>query len=188
VSYFNTGRWLLEEPTTKPGRNMQPLTSEDYARLQAAREALGRREFSWARFELDRISERGQGHPDVLDATVSIHSGLSNHEKAVEVARRLTEGGKAIDRGSVWLTLADSLHQLGHTREAYEALKDFAARGAQGGMVHYRLAVYACLLGKSEEAKGHFKQAMSTPEGERLKREAMGDERLRDIWDFLCQP
>ena len=166
----------------------QPLTSEDYARLQAAREALARQEFSWARFELDQISERGQGHPDVLDATVSIHSGLSNHEKAVEVARRLTEGGKAIDRTSVWMALADSLHQLGHTGQAYEALKEFAAHGAQGGLVHYRLAVYACLLGKSEEAKGHFKHAMSTPEGERLKREAMGDERLRDIWDFLCQP
>jgi len=167
---------------------MQPLTSEDYARLQAAREALGQKEFSWARFELDRISESGQGHPDVLDATVSIHSGLNNHEKAVEVARRLTNGGKAIDRASVWLALADSLHQLGHTGQAYEALKEFAAHNAQGGLVHYRLAVYACLLGRSEEAKGHFKRAMSTPEGERLKREAMEDERLREIWDFLCQP
>jgi len=167
---------------------MQPLTSEDYTRLQAAREAVARGEFSWARFELDHISERGQAHPDVLEATVSVHSGLSNHDKAVEVARRLTEGGRAIDRGSVWLSLADSLHQLGQTQEAYETLKQFAARGAEGGMVHYRLAVYACLLGKSEEAKGHFKRAMNTPEGERLKREAMGDERLRDIWDFLCQP
>jgi tetratricopeptide (TPR) repeat protein len=167
---------------------MQPLTSDDYERLQAAREALGQREFSWARFELDRISEIGQRHPDVLDATVSIYSGLNNHEKAVEVARRLTDGGKAIDRASVWLALADSLHQLNHTGQAYETLKKLAAHGPQGGLVHYRLAVYACLLGKSEEAKGHFKHAMSTPEGERLKREAMGDERLRDIWDFLCQP
>jgi tetratricopeptide (TPR) repeat protein len=167
---------------------MQPLTSEDYARLQAAREAVGQGEFSWARFELDRISERGQGHPDVLDATVVIYTGLGNHEKAVEVARRLTDGGKAIDRASVWLALADSLHQLGRTQEAYETLKEFYAHGAQGGMVHYRLAVYACLLGKSEEAQRHFKRVMSTPEGERLKREAMEDDRLRDIWDFLCQP
>ena len=167
---------------------MQPLTSEDYARLQAAREALGQKEFSWARFELDRISEGGQGHPDVLDALVLIYSGLGNHEKAVEVARRLTEGGKAIDRSSVWLALGDSLHQLGRTQQAYETLKEFAAHGAQGGMIHYRLALYACLLGKSEEAQGHFRRVMSTPEGERLKREAMGDERLRDIWDFLCQP
>ena len=167
---------------------MQPLSSEDYGRLQAARQALGQKEYSWAKFELDHISAAGVGHPDVLDATVSIYSGLNNHSKAVETARMLIEGGKALDRGQVWLALADSLHQLGQTQDAYDTLKQFATHDGQTGLVHYRLAVYACLLGKSEEAKTHFARAMSTPEGARLKREAMGDDRLRDIWDFLCQP
>jgi len=167
---------------------MQPLSSEDYGRLQAARQALGQKEYSWAKFELDNVSAAGGAHPDVLEAAVDVHSGLNNHAKTVEVARTLIDGGKAIDRGSVWLALADSLHQLGRTEDAYETLKQFAAHDAQGGLVHYRLAVYACLLGKSDAAKAHFTRAKSTPEGERLKREAMGDERLREIWDFLCQP
>jgi tetratricopeptide (TPR) repeat protein len=167
---------------------MLVLNSEDGARLEAARDAIARKEYSWAKFEVDRISEGGQAHPEVVDAAVAIYSGLSNHTKTVEAARGLIEGGKALDRGSVWLALADALHQLGKTQEAYDTLKEFAGYGTQGGLVHYRLAAYACLLGKSDEAKKHFTRAMATPEGARLKREAMGDERLRAIWDFLCEP
>lgn len=162
------------------------LEPEDVQHLNAAREAVRRKEYSWAQFELDEMSPPAQGHPHVLEVAVTVYAGLPNHEKAVEAGRKLAERECGEDRPTVWLTMADSLHQLGRTQEAYETLMQHGGRAE--ALVHYRLAVYACLLGKSEEAKAHFTHATNTPEGARLKQEALGDERLRDIWDFLCKP
>jgi hypothetical protein len=100
----------------------------------------------------------------------------------------LIDSGRAFDNVQVWLDLADALHQLGRSQEAYDTLKAFAARTGHVGLVHYRLAVYACLLGNAAAARAHFDRALQTPEGARLKRDALTDDRLRDIWEFLCQP
>ena len=127
-------------------------------------------------------------HPEVLLASLELQSGLKNHLRTVDVGRLLVNGRRCVDRAWVWLTLADSLHQLGHTEEAYEKLKEFARHGSRDGLVHYRLAVYACLLGKPDGAKRHFGNAMNTPEGVKLKLAALEDEQLQDIWEFLCQP
>ena len=162
------------------------LEPEDVQHLNAAREAVRREEYSWAQFELDEMSPSALGHPHALEVAVTVYAGLQNHEKAVEAGRKLAESKCGGDRPDVWLTMADSLHQLGRTSEAYETLMRHGERTE--ALVHYRLAVYACLLGKSEEAKAHFTHALNTPEGARLKQEALGDDRLRDIWDFLCKP
>jgi predicted Zn-dependent protease len=176
--------------TARNGKELSQkrLEPDDLRRLNAAREAVRRKEFSWAKFELDEMSRPAHEHPHVLEVAVTVYSGLQNHEKAVEAGGRLLESPDVGERGAVCLTLADSLHQLGRTREAYETLKRHAKGPGLEGLVHYRLAVYACLLGKSEEAKAHFARAINTPDGARLKQEARTDERLRDIWDFLCEP
>ena len=167
---------------------MQPLNPQDQDYLQRAQDWLERKEYSEARFALDQLSETGRLHPESLVAAVMIFSGLQLHAKTIDAGRALVGGGKHLDRAAVWLALADSLHQLGRTQEAYDTLKQLTAHDCRDGMVFYRLAVYACLLGKSEEAKAHFTRAMSTPEGAKLKREAWDDEQLRDIWEFLCKP
>jgi tetratricopeptide (TPR) repeat protein len=167
---------------------MQPLDPRDQQHLGRAQEWLAREEFSEARFAFDQMSEAGRSHPESLAAAVAIFSGLQNHGKTIEAGRALVSGGRHLDRAPIWLALADALHQVGQTQEAYDTLKQFAAYECRDGLVFYRLAVYACLLGKSEEAKAHFTRAMNTAEGERLKREAWDDEQLRDIWEFLCKP
>lgn len=117
---------------------------------------------------------------------MELQAGLKNHSRTVELGRLLVRDGKCLDRASVWLTLADSLHQLGRTREAYDTLKQFARHEWRNGAVFYKLAVYACLLGRPADAKRHFTRAMNTPEGAKLKIAALEDAHLRDIWDFLC--
>lgn len=164
------------------------LSASDARRLQAARAAFDRQEYSWAQFELENISEAGRAHPHVLELGVSVHSGLQNHRKTIELAEMLVGSGRAVDVSTVWLALADALHQVGRLQAAYDTLKAFAARTGHVGLVHYRLAVYACLLGNSNAAREHFERALSTPEGARLKRQALADDRLRDIWEFLCNP
>ncbi|HMJ65602.1 MAG TPA: hypothetical protein VK615_09645 [Candidatus Binatia bacterium] len=165
-----------------------PLSGSDRRNLNAAREWLDRKDYLQAQFQLDKISAPARMHPDVLEVAMGIHCGFKHHLKTVEVARLLVREGKCLDRPYIWLTLADSLHQLGRTQEAYDQLKELARHPCRTGLVYYRLAVYACLLGKSDEAKAHFANALATPEGVRLKREALSDEQLRDIWDFLCEP
>lgn len=167
---------------------MQPLNPRDQQHLERAREWMARNEFSEARFALDQMSEEARSHPDSLAAAVAIFSGLQNHGKTIEAGLALVSGGRCLDRADIWLALADALHQADRTEEAYDTLKQFAAYECRDGLVFYRLAVYACLLGRSEEAKTHFTRAMNTEEGARLRREAWEDERLRDIWDFLCKP
>jgi hypothetical protein len=164
------------------------LSPQDWRRLQAAQAAVERNEFSWAKFELDSISEIGRAHPKVLELAVSVYAGLQNHTKTIEIAEMLIGTGRAFDSVSVWLGLADALHQVRRTQEAYDTLKAFAARTGHVGLVHYRLAVYACLLGNPEAARAHFDRAMQTAEGTRLKQQALADDRLRDIWEFLCNP
>ena len=164
------------------------LSALERKHLRAVWEWIGRKDYLQAQFELDKISRAASVHPDVLEATMAVHYGFKHHFKAIEVGRLLINRGKALDRASVWLSLADSLHQLGRTQEAYDQLKQFANHGCRHGLVHYRLAVYACLLGKSSQAKAHFANALNTSDGARLKREALSDEQLRGIWDFLCQP
>jgi hypothetical protein len=44
------------------------------------------------------------------------------------------------------------------------------------------------LTGSVSLASGNLHGVRFYGEGERLKREALGDKRLRYIWDFLCQP
>jgi predicted Zn-dependent protease len=166
----------------------QALSTTDQRHLRDAQEWLERKDYLQAQFQIDKISPAARMHPDVLQVTMGIHYGFQHHLKVIEVGRRLVTGGKCLDRSAIWLMLADSLHQLGRTHEAYEQLKQFARHFRRDGLVYYRLAVYACLLGKSDEAKAHFTNVMTTPEGARLKREALEDEHLRDIWDFLCQP
>lgn len=168
--------------------NCTHLTTEDRKFLGEAKGWLQRKSYGEAQCELDKISPAGRMHPDVLYVQMELQYGLKNHARTVEAGRLLVEGRKCLDRASVWLTLADSLHQLGHTMEAYEKLKEFAKHGCRDGLVYYRLAVYACLLGKPDEAKRHFSCAMNTPEGAKLKLAALEDEQLQDIWDFLCQP
>jgi tetratricopeptide (TPR) repeat protein len=164
------------------------LSPSDWRRLQSARSAIERNEYSWAKFELDNISEVGRAHPQVLELSVTVHAGLQNHGKTIEIAEMLINSGRAFDSHAVWVALADALHQVGRTEEAYDALKAFVARTGHIGLVHYRLAVYACLLGRPEAARAHFERAMQTPEGNRLKQQALADDRLRDIWEFLCNP
>jgi len=165
-----------------------PLSATDQRSLNAAREWLDRKDYLQAQFQLDKISAPARMRPDVLEVAMGIHCGFKHHFKAVEVARLLVQERRCLDRPYIWLTLADSLHQLGRTQEAYDRLKEFARHPCRNGLVYYRLAVYACLLGKSDEAKAHFTNAMATPEGARLRHEALSDEQLRDIWEFLCEP
>jgi len=164
------------------------LSASDQKFLGEAKGWLQRKSYTDVQCELDKISPAGRMHPDVLLAFLELQSGLKNHPRTIEAGRLLVDGRRCLDRASVWLTLADSLHQLGHTEEAYEKLKEFARHGSRDSLVHYRLAVYACLLGKPDEAKRHFTSAMNTPEGAKLKLAALEDEQLHDIWDFLCQP
>jgi tetratricopeptide (TPR) repeat protein len=167
---------------------VERLSPQDSRRVQAARAAIERKEYSWAKYELDNISEAGRAHPQVLEMAVSVHAGLQNHAKTIEFAEMLVRSGRALDNVSVWLELSDALHQVGRLQDAYDTLNAFAARTGHIGLVHYRLAVYACLLGKPEPARAHFERALKTPEGVRLKRQALADDRLRDIWEFLCNP
>jgi hypothetical protein len=164
------------------------LSPPDWRRLQSARAAVERNEYSWAKFELDNMSEIGRAHPEVLELSVHVHAGLQNHGKTIEIAEMLVGSGRAFDSASIWVALADALHQVGRTQDAYDTLKAFAARTGHIGLVHYRLAVYACLLGKPEAARSHFDRAMQTPEGTKLKQQALADDNLRDIWEFLCNP
>jgi len=179
---------VLGNSESRVSSNGAHLSASDRKFLGEAKGWLQRKSYGEAQCELDKISPAGRVHTDVLLASLELQSGLKNHPRTVEAGRLLVEGRRCLDRAWVWLTLADSLHQLGHTEEAYEKLKEFARHGSRDGLVHYRLAVYACLLGKPDEAKRHFSGAMNTPEGAKLKLAALEDEQLQDIWDFLCQP
>ena len=133
--------------------------------------------------ELGMISRSHQGHPDVLEVLWRVLAHKKSWDQAVEIAGELIR----IDPGRVngWVNQSYSLHELGRTREAFDALKAVVARFPKDSIVPYNLACYACQLGDQAAAQNWILMATRLRPKEEIRAMGLEDPDLKPLRDFL---
>ena len=102
---------------------------------------------------------------------------------AVEIAGELVK--IAPNRVNGWVNQSYSLHELGRTREALDALKAVVARFPKDSIVPYNLACYACQLGDEIAAQNWIMMAARLRPKEEIREMGLEDPDLKPLRDFL---
>lgn len=152
------------------------LSAEGWLELGDIREAVR---------ELGSISRSYQGHPDVLEVLWRLLAQKKSWDQAVEIAGELVK--IAPDRVNGWVNQSYSLHELGRTQEAFEALKAVVARFPKDSIVPYNLACYACQLGDQVAAQKWILMATRLRPKEEIRAMGLDDPDLKPLRDFLKQ-
>ena len=161
---------------------MQRLEPSDIHRLNAALGWLGLSNPAEARAELDAIAAEDQSHPAVLETRWLVCTHEQNWPAALAVAR--TEMDIAPGNASGWLHRAYALRRApdGGLLQAKEALLPAAEIFPSEPVVAYNLACYACQLEQLDEAREWFGQAVKVGGTEAVKKMALADDDLKQLW------
>ena len=135
-----------------------------------------------AEAELDKITARLQGHPDVLEVRWLTLAQMKRWEKSLAIARALVKG--APNRASGWLHQAYSLRRStgGGLQEAWNALLPAHDRFPKESTIAYNLSCYACQMRQMEEARAWIRKAMKIGDKARIKLQALEDPDLEPLW------
>lgn len=159
---------------------MQPLSIEDRRYLEAAEGWLGLGNWQEANAELGCITPRMREHPVVLCMRWNIHAAAKQWELAATVARKLSQLVPDLPLG--WLELAHALHALKRTKEARDVLLPVVDRFPEQYFMRYKLACYACQLGKLDETRHWLEAALELADSTELARTALQDPELKPFW------
>ncbi len=162
---------------------MSGLKAPDSHHLRAAEGWLELGNAAEAGRELDRIPDKHQSHPDVLEARWSVCATARNWTGALAAAEQLVT--KAPGRCSGWIHRSYSLHELKRTQEARDQLLPAAARFPKVSTIPYNLACYDCQMGRLAEARQWLALAMTLGRGEDVIALALEDADLKPLWREL---
>ena len=157
---------------------MNPITPPDTHHLTAAQGWLELENAAEAIKELEQISPESREHPDVLEIRWAAEAKQLNWEECVRVATQLTH--HAPGRSSGWIHRSFSLHELKHTKEAYELLLPALSVFEDIWTIPYNLACYQCQLGQKKQALKCYAKALEIG-GESVKKMALSDIDLAPI-------
>src|SRR5690349_2002372 len=124
---------MIDDISAEDGRHL--LAAQGWLELGDAREA---------KAELAQISPGVQAHPDVLELRWQIEAKSGNWRAGVQTGRALIKA--APQRASSWIHCAFALHEMKHTREAYDLLAPAATRFPSEWVIPYNLACYTAQL------------------------------------------
>src|SRR5690348_2341162 len=119
--------------------------------LEAAEGWLELGNWQEANAELGGITSQMREHPVVLCMRWNIYAAGKQWELAAAVARRLSQLVPGLPVG--WIELAHALHALKRTQEARDVLLPVVNRFPGQYFMCYKLACYACQLGRLDEAR-----------------------------------
>jgi tetratricopeptide (TPR) repeat protein len=156
------------------------LNGPDEKHLRAAEGWLGLGSWLEANEELERITPRLRGHPDVLQVRYDVYAKAKKWEMAVEIAQVLfrTAPSNPFDR----IRLAYALHELKRTKEAWDVLLPVAEKFPGEYVICYNLACYACQLGDRKEAFKWLERAIDLSDTKEVKLMALDDPDLEPLW------
>jgi predicted Zn-dependent protease len=162
------------------GRIMQPLSIADQRYLRAGEGWLELGSWQEAKKELDCISPQMREHPAVLCARWNALAAAQQWELAAQLARKLSELAPKLPFG--WIQLAHSLHAMKRTEEARNILLPLVDKFPGQCLMRYKLACYACQLGKLDEARDWLKGVMNLADSNEIEKIALGDPDLKPLW------
>lgn len=135
--------------------------------------------------ELEGISKENRDHPDTQEMRWLIHAKLEDWPAALSVATDLTQS--APNRASGWLHRAYALRRVpeGGLNHAWDALLPAFEKFPKESFISYNLACYACRMGNLTESCKWFQIALRTGKQKALKRMALDDDDLRELWNDI---
>jgi len=152
------------------------LAAEGWLELGNPAEAFG---------ELRRLSRAAGKHPDVLELRWRLHAERRSWNRALAVARAMTEA--APERAEGWIHQSYTLHELRRTDEAWQTLLPVARRFPKESIIPYNLACYACQLGDLASARDWLQRASRLRPKDEIRVLALHDPDLAPLRDFLAQ-
>lgn len=156
------------------------LTVTDTQHLQAAQGWLELGDWESANEELEEIQPSLRAHPDVLKVRIEVYMAAEQWDYVVEVAKTLAS---ELPRNSFGhIHLAEALHTLGQTEDAWRSLVRVAHRFPKEWRVPYDLARYASRLGSLVEARELLAEAFEIGDGKAIKLQALNDPDLAPLW------
>jgi uncharacterized protein HemY len=147
--------------------------------LEAAEGWLGLGDSKSAAEELEQIEPRHRGHPDVLMVRHDLYAKVRKWEMAAEIAQTLCN--LAPDEAHGYFHLAYALHELKHTKQAWDTLISVADKFPDHYLIAYNLACYACQLGNLDAARAWLRQAMDRAGEDKIRALALGDPDLKSL-------
>jgi Flp pilus assembly protein TadD len=111
--------------------------------------------------------------PDALEIEWTILARKKRWNECLQTAEALLAA--APKRASSWIDRSYTLHELGRTREALEALLQAVEMFPKHVTIHYNLACYTCQLGDHEAARRWLTRALVLGDAESVKRAALAD-------------
>ncbi len=166
---------------------MRRLEPPDVHHFQAAQGwlGLGVRAEAWA--ELDAISPTNQRHPAVLDLRWTMHVEAREWDAALKVAGEML--AQAPGRADSWLHHAYALRRSAHggLAQAHAALEPAVKKFPKEPVIPYNLSCYACQLQQLDEARAWFQKALQAGKKSELKRMALADSDLEELWAEIRQ-
>ena len=157
---------------------MKDLEPRDVLYVLAARHSLESGHPLAAQRELEKIGERFQSHPDVLEIQWAIQCQGRNWENCLEIADAIVSS--APERPTGWIKRSFVLHQLNRTQEALDSLFPAVEKFPEIPIIPYNLACYAAQLQSLWEAERWLKQAVDIG-GNPYKNLALRDRELEAL-------
>ena len=162
---------------------MESLPTPDIHHLDAAQGWLDLQNLTDATHELEKIRPAFRVHPDVLEVRWQIYAKTGWWIAALEMAVAICE--LAPERFAGWIQYSESLHALGHTKQARDLLLKALEKFPNITAIFYGLSRYSCLLGQSDEAWQWLERALNHEGGEALMRRALEETDFTSLWEKL---
>jgi len=140
-----------------------------------------------AKAELAGIDPSRKDHPDVLEVRWLVCAEEKSWEEGLKMAQALLAA--APDRASGWLHQAYALRRVpgGGVQAAWKALLPAFDKFPKESTISYNLSCYACQLGQLDAARVWFKRALVIGGRDHIKRMALADSDLEELWEEIKQ-
>jgi Flp pilus assembly protein TadD len=135
-----------------------------------------------AREELNRMGEKEQERPDLLEVRWILDARQEDWPAALQTAERLLE--VAPENSVGWLHRAYAIRRVpeGSVQKAAEVLRPAVDKFPKEATIPYNLACYSCVLGEEEEAMDWLREAVRRGGIKKIRAMALGDDDLEPLW------
>ncbi len=161
----------------------ESLEHPDPFHLNAASGWMGLRDFGSAKEELDAIRAPSQAHPAVLEMRFAIAA----HQKAFAECERWGRRHSEVHPGDAqgWINLSNALFWMGRYDEAHASASAVLEKFPDQWPLRYNLACYCVKLNDLDQAKRWFNESARLAEGKELRKLALNDPDMRELWDWV---
>jgi tetratricopeptide (TPR) repeat protein len=159
---------------------MSELGPSDLHHLKAAEGWLELGNHIEANEEIEKVTARIRGHPDVLELRFLVYQAAKKYDACYDIGEAMIK--LAPDRYRGWCHRSFALHFLGRTQEAYDLLFPAMELFPKSFEVFYDMACYSSRLGQFEKAREWLAKSFELGEAKQIKLNALEERDLEPFW------